>query len=46
MSVQLLLWLGLGSHCKQAGDEGDLPANVSFAHCNGYLVHLFVKQAF
>jgi len=22
MSLQLLLWLGLGSHCKQAGDEG------------------------
>jgi hypothetical protein len=28
----LLLWLGLGCHSKQAGDEGDLPAGVCFAH--------------
>ena len=34
MSVQLLLLLGLGSHCKQAGDEDDLPADVSFAHAS------------
>jgi hypothetical protein len=27
-----LLWLGLGCHSKQAGDEGDLPADVCFAH--------------
>ncbi len=32
MGVQLLLLLGLGCHSKQAGDEGDLPADVSFAH--------------
>jgi hypothetical protein len=24
--------LGLGGHSKEAGDEGDLPAAVSFAH--------------
>jgi hypothetical protein len=32
MGVQLLLWLGLGRHSKQAGNEGDQPADVSFAH--------------
>ena len=24
--------LGLGRHSKEAGDEGDLPSDVSFAH--------------
>ena len=24
--------LSLGGHCKQAGDEGDLPSGVCFAH--------------
>ena len=24
--------LGLGRHSKEAGDEGDLPGDVSFAH--------------
>ena len=24
--------LSLGGHSKQTGDEGDLPADVSFAH--------------
>jgi hypothetical protein len=32
MGMQFLLLLGLGSHSKQTGDEGDLPSNVSFAH--------------
>ena len=32
MGVQFLLLLGLGSHSKQAGDEGDLISDVSFAH--------------
>ncbi len=27
-----LFLLHLGGHCKQAGDEGDLPGDVSFAH--------------
>jgi hypothetical protein len=26
------LLFSLGGHSKQAGDEGDLPSNVSFAH--------------
>ena len=32
MGVQFLLLLDLGRHSKQAGDEGDLPADVSFAY--------------
>ena len=32
MGVQFLLLLGLGSHSKQAGNEGDLISDVSFAH--------------
>ena len=32
MGVQFLLWLGLGSYSKQAGDEGNLISDVSFAH--------------
>ncbi len=32
MGMQPLFLLGLGGHSKEAGDEGDLPAAVSFAH--------------
>jgi hypothetical protein len=32
MDVLLLLLLGLSRHSKQAGYEGDLPGDVSFAH--------------
>jgi hypothetical protein len=32
MDAQLLLLLGLGYHCKQVGDEGDLRTDVSFVH--------------
>ncbi len=32
MGVQPHSLLGLGCYCKQAGDEGDLPTDVSFAH--------------
>ncbi len=28
-----LFLLGLGGHSKEAGNEGDLPVGVSFAHC-------------
>jgi len=34
MDVLLLLLLGLSRHSKQAGDEGDLPDDVSFTHAS------------
>lgn len=30
--MKLPFWLSLGSCSKQAGDEADLPGDVSFAH--------------
>jgi hypothetical protein len=32
VGMQLLSLLGLGRHSKEAGDEGDLSADVCFAH--------------
>jgi hypothetical protein len=35
MTRRLSFLLGLGRHSKGAGDEGDLPSGVSFAHSSG-----------